>query len=47
MLAKIDIINNQLNNEKSMLKDQERKNNEMENELIRLRNEVKILKQQK
>lgn len=39
-------MTNQLNNEKSMLKEQERKNFDFENEVIKLKNDLKIAKQQ-
>ena len=43
---KFEVTTNQLGNERSMLKEQERVNQELESEVARLKNEVRIGKQQ-
>ena len=43
---KLEIVSNQLNNEKAVCKELERKNFELENEVLSLKNDLKIHKQQ-
>lgn len=46
MKAEIDVLKNKLENEQSIVADQERRISQMDNEIVKLRNEVKVSRQQ-